>query len=410
MVLEHKKQIAVFGLGAFFLATPLVQGVGMLCFLLLFIFLAVTAGPRAMVQQSPTVSWLLAIAYLVFVFAELLSPNTLEESLTTVVNYLPLLVFPLALGGVRALNIDLKDLARPIVVTMIALGILIFVEFLFQSPPRANANPFDSGDVNPIPFALYALLISVAAYFLWRQSLMASWAVFVCVLVGSMLVLLSGSRGVWLTLGVVLSVTAVVESVVLRRWVPLLVPLVAGVLGLAAVLAVPDLNQRVMQSVEELRILSSVQMEQSSMSMRVAAWVSGYQLGWESPIFGWGNQDNIALASARASVELPSFRVLSHFHNSFIDHWVMFGGMGLVAFALGAFSLPVALLLSAGRRSAPALVLAINVALALALYSLFDRLLDSDVTSSIMLFGWLIMGLALSSQSAEKPLSADKGS
>ena len=165
-----------------------------------------------------------------------------------------------------------------------------------------------------------------------------------------------------------------------------------------------------MQSVEELRILSSVQMEQSSMSMRVAAWVSGYQLGWESPIFGWGNQDNIALASARASVELPSFRVLSHFHNSFIDHWVMFGGMGLVAFALGAFSLPVALLLSAGRRSAPALVLAINVALALALYSLFDRLLDSDVTSSIMLFGWLIMGLALSSQSAEKPLSADKGS
>ena len=239
---------------------------------------------------------------------------------------------------------------RGIFVGACGSGLVALYQTGVQGLVRATGytNAIQYGDLSLLLGLMCAVLLMVhwARWSAWQR---LAWAV--AVLLGCVGSLLSATRGGWLALAVVVPVCA---WLLVRRGQRLMLARggVAVAVAVAALLTwqSTDLERRVSEGVNEVRVYQENGNSDTSVGQRLAHWKLAWALGVERPWIGWGRLGyeqekarRVAAGQAPASV-----LVFGHAHNEALD---LFAKHGLLGVAMLGFFYGVPLCLFwPGRR------------------------------------------------------------
>ncbi|MFG6178952.1 O-antigen ligase family protein [Halomonas sp. THAF12] len=214
-----------------------------------------------------------------------------------------------------------------------------------------------SNGMNPIPFGNIALLLGclslLAAIWWWarrrrasRRHIQASRGerlALVAVLGGFLASLLSGTRGGWVALPLLLGLCYLAW-----RWLPVgtvrpaapwrRFTMIMGLLMLMVVTAVPisGVTSRLERAVEDFQAYQQGEERDGSVGLRLEMWRAGYRLFLERPVTGWGEgrleaaRDDMV---ARGDLH-PGVSVFDQLHSDTIDTAARRGLLGLVVLGL----------------------------------------------------------------------------
>ena len=215
-------------------------------------------------------------------------------------------------------------------------GLLALYQTSVQALPRATGftNAIQYGDLSLVLGLMCAVLLLVD-WARWRSWQRLGWAA--AMLLGCVGSLLSGSRGGWLALGVVLPVCTVLLA---RRgqW-PMLLrggALVLAMLAALVLLKGAEVEQRLDEAHNEAQVYQHQGNANTSIGHRLAHWRLAWQMGLERPLLGWG-RSGYAQEKARrvAAGQAPaSVLMFEHAHNEAVDLFAKRGLLGVAVLAL----------------------------------------------------------------------------
>lgn len=208
------------------------------------------------------------------------------------------------------------------------------------------------GDTNAIQFGNVAVLLALwSALAAWRaRTRWERWAAIGAVLAGSYASLLSGARGGWWVLAVLLAVLALAawwgylpssriptpRSSPSRRRIGTVATVVALTVG-GLIWAVSDssLDQRLEALQRDLQLYQQGDAE-TSVGHRLAHWRLAWQMGLERPGLGWSEagyeqRKREWVEAGRAPAVVLHF---GHAHHEWLDLWAKAGLVGVLALAL----------------------------------------------------------------------------
>ncbi|WP_161569623.1 O-antigen ligase family protein [Veronia nyctiphanis] len=191
-----------------------------------------------------------------------------------------------------------------------------------------------SSVVNPIPFALYCLLCFLFSIHACLSSpLSKTHTIFALGLLGSIsAIFLSGVRGIWIALPVVIALVIMLNKRWSLRYKSIFAISVLVILSSLGFYFKDSLEARVAQTKWEFSRISQGNLE-SSVGWRLGMWEVGYNWVKESPLLGIGYSQIKPKAERDDLNERVRFYITnSHFHNQFIDILVRNGLLGLVIF------------------------------------------------------------------------------
>lgn len=138
------------------------------------------------------------------------------------------------------------------------------------------------------------------------------------VIFGSLAILLSFTRGVWMAVPI-----ASVVILSIRRWTWALVGALLGLVSVVGLmLSWPALNDRILQAF------------QGGDTERLWIWRANWEMWKDSPLFGVGYNQNVQLLTEYyAKVEAPPGLLVSHAHNQFLHILTGTGVFGMLAYA-----------------------------------------------------------------------------
>ena len=202
--------------------------------------------------------------------------------------------------------------------------------------PRATGytNAIQYGDLSLLLGLMCAVLLLVD-WARWQPWQRLAWAV--AMLLGCLGSLLSGSRGGWLALGVVLPVCALLLA---RRgqW-PMLLRSGAVVLAMLAALLLfkgAEVEQRLDEAHNEAQVYQDQGNADTSIGHRLAHWRLAWQMGLERPLLGWGRSGYTQEKARRvAAGQAPaSVLMFTHAHNEAFDLFAKRGLLGVAMLGL----------------------------------------------------------------------------
>ena len=227
---------------------------------------------------------------------------------------------------------QLRWLWRGIFTGACGSGLLALYQTGVQGLLRATGytNAIQYGDLSLLLGLMCAALLIVqwARWQFWQR---VAWSA--AVLLGCTASLLSGTRGGWLALVVVLPVCA---WLFVRRgqYRMLLRGGVAVVLSVAALAAYKgaDLEQRMDEGVQETLLYQQGGTSANSVGQRLAHWQLAWRMGTERPWLGWGRigyeqEKALRVASGQAPDSVLQF---SHAHHEVLDLFVKHGLLGVL--------------------------------------------------------------------------------
>jgi O-antigen ligase len=199
-----------------------------------------------------------------------------------------------------------------------------------------------TGYTGGIQFGNIGLMLGVfsAAGLVWAaRSLPKGAAKATCLLVlglasvaGLYISITSGSRGGWVAVPVAVVLFAV--ALVPARYAVRAVLGLAVACALAAAIAwqVPMVQERYTQVVSDLNDLSHGEYD-TSVGLRIGVWQAAIAMVAEHPLAGWGDAGYHAelLNGAREGRYAPAIEVLANTHNTYLEAWVKYGALGIVA-------------------------------------------------------------------------------
>ena len=296
-------------------------------------------------QRARPVSWVLGLLLLALLLSAAASIWQFEDQLRDVENRSRFIVMPWLAVWVCALRPSLRALWWGAVV---GLGAVLMLSLGQVTGGAERA----SGSTNAIVLADMAMMLMVVAVFC-RPALAARWVV-LSVLAGGAIIVLSGSRGVWLPLALMW----VVMALVMRwgswrtRWLTLF-----GVAAVSAVavLAVPALREQL--RLDELQ--QDVQrLERGDVNSSAGARIERWQVAWHTlqqrPWQGVGIgrfDDAMAqLPACRVADTAPERCFLGHAHND-VAEWAATQGVPGLLLLLAVYGVPLAMFIVLFRRS-----------------------------------------------------------
>jgi len=250
-----------------------------------------------------------------------------------------LLVIPIFLLLLRV-RVDQTVLWAGVIIGAVLSAILSWWQVSIQHLSRA------SGYINPIHFGEYTLVFSAfcVAGLGWAQTQgrqAARWrvALVLGILCGLCSMVLSGSRGAWVTLPLVLLVLMLFalrhrRHLHARHWAYAGLLITLGIVVLVALFGKSDsmLHQRYVQTVSDVAQYRQ-QNAQTSVGARLEMWRVAMINLQERPLSGWNMRQywetlEQLVQSGRASAIVLNYK--DNLHNTYIHAWVFFGLPGLL--------------------------------------------------------------------------------
>ncbi|MGM0785903.1 MAG: O-antigen ligase family protein [Pseudomonadota bacterium] len=213
-------------------------------------------------------------------------------------------------------------------------GALAGWQFFVEGVRRA------SGLTQTIQFGNIALLLGMLCVagmgWAWAQPRRFGWmAVLTLGTLGGVIAsLLSGSRGGWVGLPLILWVLyRGYGREFALRW--RLAAVLAVVLAAGAVYATPQLGvqARVDDAVNQVSGYLQGEERNSSVGLRFEMWKAAARIGWENPLIGVGiaHYEGALAELAEQGVIVERAATYGHAHNEFLDTWAKRGALGLAA-------------------------------------------------------------------------------
>lgn len=197
------------------------------------------------------------------------------------------------------------------------------------------------GHTNAIQFGNLALLMGVwSAVWVSHTTGRSSWLAWGAAAAGLFATLASESRGGW---WVALILCPLVVWSIRRNRTPSATrtPAIgkwAGAVALAAMLVTvgtqaPRLSERTQQAWHEAQLHVQTGESTNSVGQRLAHWQLAWDMGWEHPLTGWGEQGYQQEKTRRidAGQAPPVLQSFQHAHNEWLDMWAKHGLVGLLA-------------------------------------------------------------------------------
>ncbi|WP_049723497.1 O-antigen ligase family protein [Gilvimarinus polysaccharolyticus] len=232
-----------------------------------------------------------------------------------------------------------------LIIGTLAGGILALWQILVENRVRAG------GFMNPIQFGNLSLLMGVLCLtgigWAREQRHATLWWAALCVaaLAGATASLLSGARGGWLALPVMLALLYWAY----RRYLPkrtLALTLAVFASGLIALYIIPQtgVQARIDRAISDYQEYSSGVHMSSSVGMRLEMWSAGIALATKQPLLGWG--ESAYGEKLTGMIEDDRSRVIinqyDHVHSDSLDAFLRRGLLGLFALLL-VYAVPFAL-------------------------------------------------------------------
>ena len=201
------------------------------------------------------------------------------------------------------------------------------------------------GHTNAIQFGNLALLMGIwSAVWSVHAKGREKWLAWVAVAAGLYATVASESRGGWWVSVLLLPAAwwmarrtfdaATIEArntskQIASRWAATVTLLLAlGAIGTQA----PRLIDRTQQALQEVQLHLTTGESTNSVGQRLAHWHLAWQMGWDKPLTGWGEQGYQQekaqrVAAGQAPQVLLAFH---HAHNEWLDMWAKHGLLGLL--------------------------------------------------------------------------------
>ncbi len=305
----------------------------------------------------PTTAWPLVLPFLGYPLALALSMVMTGAPLSTVDNPARLLLLVLVLWGLWRWPLRLEAIWLGASLGALGgLGLALYQRFILGLP-RAE------GFQHPIMFGDVAMLLGLLALVGLAHGLhdrRPAWLLALCLLgalSGLMTSLLSGTRGGWIGLPIVLLALYRYYAALLPRrlWLASLAALVLTAL-MAYHIPATGVAARIQQAIHEVQGFTEPTGAASSVGARLELWRAGLMLIPEAGLFGLSEAQVEARLRTRVEQGLLRPPVLgqAHFHNEVIEHWVRHGLLGLVALLM-LYVLPLYAFMGAAHATDPVL-------------------------------------------------------
>jgi putative inorganic carbon (HCO3(-)) transporter len=366
------------------------KAAGLLCFGSFALYVLVTRRRLILDYSHAIVLSVLALAVV-----STLQALEVQPALTTTMRYASFV----ALYLVVSQFIGDRSLQRRLVWTIsisASVAALIALEHFFFAPGSVYRANLRYGDPNEVAFMLATTL--PLTFWLLRERWLYRPLVAVMIVVMSLAIVLTYSRGALVALGAGIVWLMVIE----RRRIPLLVA--AGLITLAAGFTfVQSTPSNVFRVQEGLRAKEKV--ADYNVETRLGAWDAAVRLAIENPIVGIG-PGNFTYHYGRITDTPPGADPLGVVHNAYLDIGAELGLGGLALF-LAYLAVSFARLTTAHREGSglPGYASALQVSLVIAATG--SLTLSEQYAATFWLIGGLATALYLEKRvSAPKPFSA----
>ncbi|MEH8252235.1 O-antigen ligase family protein [Aeromonas veronii] len=225
--------------------------------------------------------------------------------------------------------ISLNIVRLSIVLGGVAAGILGAYEYAILDISRIG------GVVNQIPFTLYVAItcvISIATYLQCDNKYLKTLSI-ISIFGSVFAIIMTEVRGVWLS--IILTIISLVLFQLQRfgaRRIALIT--VATLIFLFAFYSIPEVSQRVNVTKQEFVEISKGNMD-TSIGIRFQLWHSAVEIIKDHPLMGVGTKKYPDLMGLQYQQGMISELALSfkdaHFHNQYLDSYVRYGLIGVLA-------------------------------------------------------------------------------
>jgi len=323
------------------------------------VFLLASAGLWLSGRRAslPTLAWPLLVAFAGYVLVIGLSTAATGEKLATLDNPSRLLLLLIVLWGLWRWPFRLEAVWLGASLGALGgLGIALYQRFILEMP-RAE------GFQHPIMFGDVAMLLGLLALVGLAHALHTRrprWMLVLYLaasLAGLVTSLLSGTRGGWVGLPVILFALYRYYAPVLPRrlWLGSLIGF--ALMGLMAyTIPATGVADRIHQAMHEVKTFHQDTGAESSVGARLELWRAGAMLVDEAGLLGLSEaqvHDRLRALVDQGTVRAPVLEQ-AHFHNEIIEHWIRHGLLGLLAL-LALYILPLRTFMRLATAHAPEL-------------------------------------------------------
>jgi len=186
------------------------------------------------------------------------------------------------------------------------------------------------GSVNAILFSDMALLLAFFSLLdIWKESKQHKWLSVTSFIFGIIAVILSLSRGAWITVPVLLIALIFIwhkQQQISTKTISIL--LLVGFLSIGTLSLTPQVQTRFQGMQHDLAIYKTNSL--TSVGMRLTLWDAARTLIPERPIVGFGmhNIKNVLTLYFQDKPDLMRLNHFGHFHNEYLTTWVLKGAIG----------------------------------------------------------------------------------
>lgn len=280
------------------------------------------------IKELKALSWI-TVGYFIVMLVSLLVADGWDASFGHLGRKVHFLLAPFIAMTLFKMDFELRRLLLGIKIGLVAIGIIVIIQWLLQhNRPSGmiNANVF--GDLAVI--MLFLSMVNVLTEDLKDKIL--TW---VGVLFGVFAVLLSGSRGSWISF-LVLSViyfALIYKSFFKGNKTRIGIFLVA-VICFGVVVKQTSATERISLAVNSIKIWISSGQTDTAVSERLEMWKSGLSAAIAAPWFGYGYRNANQAAAKYSTKKIANY---SHLHNEYLTNYVSAGIFGLVALLILLF-------------------------------------------------------------------------
>ena len=304
---------------------------GNLILLILFLvgfYISITQRKNPfLIPELKLFSWI-TIIYFTVILVTLIHADGWSAQFHHLGRKLHFLLAPLIALAVYKSNISIVKLLFSLKLGLLLIGIITIIQFFLDYPRPSgmmNANVF--GDL-----AVSMLFLSMVRIF--QESHKEKIFTSIAVIFGLIAIILSASRGSWLSFLILLSFFLYLSYCHFSKRLKaknLLVFFTALILLFGTILTKTPVVKQFSQGVEEVQKWEDGDTSTTSNGMRMEMWKSGLLASTNAPWLGYGYRNANKVATEYATKYHERISGYTHLHNEYITNLVSSGILGLIA-------------------------------------------------------------------------------
>ena len=297
------------------------------------------------IQELKVFSWL-TVGYFCVMLLSTLIADGFSAELYHLGRKAHFLLAPLVALAIYQVDLPIKNLLLSIKAGLIIIGTIVTAQYLLGSSRPSgvmNANIFSD-------ITVAMLFLSVVRVF--NEKLKEQIITLIAVLAGLVAIVLSGSRGSWVSFIVLLFfyLFFIYRPFLKGKRKRQLFIISFTVILLSVAGLQSSINNKIETAVSSIQKWSHGSHEFTSSGVRMEMWKAGLASSKESPWFGHGYRNANSVASEYATHNQEKIANFTHLHNEYITNIVSAGVMGLLAL-LALLFIPLKISLTGFRQN-----------------------------------------------------------